>query len=74
MVGRRPDWAILKKWLSVRDGTSGPDPGKPTNVVSKVQGGSMLHIKMQETVYHPGFYRVALAVNSRAELPPDPRG
>src|SRR6185369_7068351 len=32
-----------------------------------------LHIKVQETVYHPGFYRVALAVNSRAELPPDPQ-
>jgi hypothetical protein len=23
-------------------------------------------------VFHPGHYRVALAVNSRAELPPDP--
>jgi hypothetical protein len=27
---------------------------------------------VQETVYHPGHYRVALAVNSRAELPEDP--
>ena len=44
----------------------------PTNVVSKFQGGQMLHIKVQETVFHPGHYRVALAVNSRAELPADP--
>ncbi len=52
-------------------GTSG-NSGMPTNAVSKVTGGSKLHIKVQETVYHPGHYRVALAVNSRAELPPDP--
>jgi hypothetical protein len=44
----------------------------PSNIVNKVQGGQMLHIKVQETVFHPGHYRVALAVNSRAELPPDP--
>jgi hypothetical protein len=25
-----------------------------------------------ETIYHPGHYRVALSVNSRNELPPDP--
>ena len=46
--------------------------GMPTNAVAKVQGGSKLHIKLQETVFHPGHYRVALAVKSRAELPPDP--
>ena len=45
---------------------------KPTDVVGKAVGGSKLHLKMQETVYHPGHYRVALAVNSRDELPPDP--
>jgi hypothetical protein len=32
----------------------------------------MLHLKLQETVYHPGHYRVALAVNHMNELPPDP--
>jgi len=48
------------------------DPGKPSNIVSKVQGGQKLHIKVMETVFHPGYYRVALAVNSRMELPPDP--
>jgi hypothetical protein len=45
---------------------------KATGVIGKAVGGSMLHLKVQETVYHPGHYRVALAVNSVAELPPDP--
>jgi hypothetical protein len=48
------------------------NPGTPTKAVTKAQGGQKLHIKLQETVYHPGHYRIALAVNSRAELPPDP--
>ena len=54
-------------------GGTSADAGMPSNIVGKVQGGSKLHIKVQETVFHPGFYRVALAVNSRAELPPDPQ-
>ena len=54
-------------------GGTNTDYGKPTYAVTEVKGGSMLHIKVQETVYHPGFYRVALAVNSPTELPPDPK-
>jgi hypothetical protein len=53
------------------DGTSA-DPGKPTNAVVKVQGGEKLHIKLREPIFHPGFCRIALSVNSRAELPRDP--
>jgi len=48
------------------------NPGTPTQMVTKVQGGQKLHIKVQETVYHPGHYRVALAAN-RSELPADPQ-
>ena len=48
-----------------------PD-AKPSEAVTKVTGGSKLHLKVQETIYHPGHYRVALAVNSRGELPTDP--
>ena len=44
-----------------------------TNTMGKAIGGSTLHLKVLETVYHPGHYRVALAVNSRNELPPDPQ-
>jgi hypothetical protein len=53
-------------------GGSNTDWGKPSYAVTKVMGGSRLHLKVQETVYHPGHYRVALAVNSPTELPPDP--
>jgi len=54
-------------------GGSNVDWGKPTYTVSKATGGSKLHIRIQEAVYHPGHYRVALAVNAPNELPPDPK-
>ncbi|HEY7288800.1 MAG TPA: SCE4755 family polysaccharide monooxygenase-like protein [Vicinamibacterales bacterium] len=53
-------------------GGSNTDWGKPTNTVTKATGGQKLHIKVQETIYHPGHYRVALAVNSPNDLPLDP--
>src|SRR3954469_9095718 len=53
-------------------GGTSADAGTPTNAIGKVQGGSTLHVKVQETVFHPGHYRIALAANSRAELPADP--
>lgn len=53
-------------------GGSNTDWGKPSYIISKAVGGQKLHIKVQETVYHPGHYRVALAVNSANELPIDP--
>src|SRR6266705_6866753 len=54
-------------------GGSNSDWGKPSYIISKAVGGRKLHIKVQETVYHPGHYRVSLAVNSSTELPPDPQ-
>ena len=53
-------------------GGTSANAGTPTGIVGAATGGSKLHIKLQETIYHPGFYRVALAVKSREELPPDP--
>ena len=43
-----------------------------SGIVTEVTGGSMLHLTIQETIFHSGHYRVALSVNSRNELPPDP--
>ena len=54
-------------------GGSNTDWGKPSYDISKAVGGQKLHLKIQETVYHPGHYRVALAVNSPNELPLDPQ-
>jgi hypothetical protein len=53
-------------------GTSAITAGKPTGKVTALKGGDMLHIKIKETIYHPGFYRVALSVLDRKELPADP--
>lgn len=71
-------------WVNTNDlgdpqkvGPCGGDPkGVNDEILSKavttVTGGSLLPLKIQETVFHSGHYRVALAVNSRTELPPDP--
>jgi hypothetical protein len=53
-------------------GGTNADWGKPSWIVTKATGGQKLHITLQETIYHPGHYRVALAVNSPTELPRDP--
>jgi hypothetical protein len=45
---------------------------KLSDTVTKVTGGSKIHLKVLETIYHPGHYRVSLSVNSRGELPTDP--
>jgi hypothetical protein len=52
-------------------GTSN-DAGTLTKVITEKRGGDLLHIKIREAIFHPGHYRVSLAVNSRDELPPDP--
>src|SRR5947208_17189795 len=52
--------------------TNGDNAKLLTNASTKVTGGSMFHLKIQETVFHSGHYRVALAVNSRTDRPPDP--
>jgi hypothetical protein len=49
-----------------------PNPGTPSNAVTNLTGGSTLHLLIQETVFHPGHYRVALA-RTAAQLPPDPK-
>jgi hypothetical protein len=53
-------------------GASELTKGTPTGKVTALRGGDLLHIKIKETIYHPGHYRVALAVLDRKELPADP--
>ena len=52
------------------DGPCGQAPD--SNIVTPAQGGRPIQLRLNEFVFHPGHYRVALSVNSRAELPPDP--
>ena len=47
------------------------NPGTPTNAVTQLRGGTTFHLLVQETVFHPGHYRVALA-RSASQLPADP--
>ncbi len=44
----------------------------PTGIVTTFQAGSTISITIDETIYHPGHYRVALAVNDPSELPDAP--
>jgi hypothetical protein len=59
------------QWSAPCGGTL-TDPGKPTDAITRIQGGEKLRLRIREMAFHPGFYRVALSVNSRSELPPDP--
>jgi hypothetical protein len=47
------------------------NPGTRSGAVTEVQGGSVLSIVVDETIYHPGHYRISLARRPNW-LPPDP--
>jgi hypothetical protein len=58
--------------VSANPGRGTPaNPGVPTGAVTEMKGGTMFHLSVQETVFHPGHYRVALA-RTKEQLPPDP--
>ncbi len=46
--------------------------GTPTGVVTAYQPGQTIEITIDETIPHPGHYRIALAVNDPKELPAEP--
>jgi hypothetical protein len=47
------------------------NPGVPSGAVTNVKGGTSIPLLVQESIFHPGHYRVALA-RTMAQLPPDP--
>jgi hypothetical protein len=60
-------------------GPCGPDAS--STVITEVMGGSQIDVTVEETVFHPGHYRVALSLNTSnaniamarmTELPKDP--
>ena len=85
-VGTDAHFQLLEPapWIELNDlgnpqkvGPCGGNPNRDNSeilsgVVTEVTGGSDLHLKIQETIFHSGHYRVALSVNSRNELPADP--
>jgi len=59
--------------VSANPGRGAPaNPGVPSGAMTEIKGGTTFHLLVQETVFHPGHYRVALA-RTAAELPPDPK-
>ena len=61
--------------LSIEDGGKGDPPcaaGPASNIITNAQGGHPISLQLTEFVFHPGHYRIALSVKSRAELPRDP--
>jgi hypothetical protein len=46
--------------------------GTPTGILTAFHPGDTISLTIDEVVAHPGHYRVALAVNDRSELPPEP--
>lgn len=58
--------------VSANPGRGTPaNPGVPSGAVTDLKGGSNLNLLVQETIFHAGHYRVALA-RTAAQLPPDP--
>ena len=47
--------------------------GTPTGAVTVFHSGQTIPVTIDEVITHPGHYRVALAVNSRDELPAEPK-
>ncbi len=51
-------------------GGSNEDWGTPSGIVTELEGGSTMPLKILETIYHPGHYRVALASTRRSSSRP----
>ena len=58
--------------VSANPGRGTPaNPGVPSGAVTSVKGGTNIPLLVNESVFHPGHYRVALA-RTIAQLPKDP--
>jgi len=60
-------------WVTENGGKGAPPCGEgiPSGIVTEARGGHPITIRLLEFIPHPGHYRIALSVNSRAELPAD---
>lgn len=46
--------------------------GTATGTISAFQAGQTITVTINEVIFHPGHYRIALAVHDRSELPAEP--
>jgi hypothetical protein len=54
------------------DESDGTDAATPSNIVTAYQQGQTITVTVNEVIFHPGHYRISLAVNDRSELPAEP--
>lgn len=54
------------------DEDDGTAAATPTGIVTAYQVGDTVTVTVQETIFHPGHYRISLAVNDRSELDAEP--
>lgn len=47
--------------------------GTASGAITAYQPGDKVTITINETVFHPGHYRIALATTNRSQLPPEPQ-
>jgi MYXO-CTERM domain-containing protein len=69
--------AAMTEQNSLGDPQKAPPCGDPgnatqTGIVTTFQAGETITIEIDETIYHPGHYRVALSVNGPNDLPDAP--
>jgi Lytic polysaccharide mono-oxygenase, cellulose-degrading len=46
---------------------------QPTGTVTVFQEGQQVTVTINEVIFHPGFYRIALATDDRGQLPKEPQ-
>jgi hypothetical protein len=57
----------------IKQGPCGDEGGgTPSGIVTAVQSGQTITVTVDEVIFHPGHYRIALAVHDRSELPAEP--
>ena len=69
-----PSWRILDVYGNPEKlGPCGDEGDAPASgIVTPFAAGETITITLDETIFHPGHYRVALAINDRAALPAEP--
>ena len=74
MLTSPPSWRLLNSYGDPQKvGPCGDEGTAPASgIVTPFTAGETISITLDETIFHPGHYRVALALTDRSELPPEP--
>jgi MYXO-CTERM domain-containing protein len=54
------------------DEDDGTDAATPSGIVTAYQVGATITVTINEEIFHPGHYRIALATTDRSQLPAEP--